>query len=471
MLKNSLLIFLLFIFSLVDVTGQDFVNRDHTYLPSIRTVQLYIPGLQNIPAFAQLRQSGGSSNGFLGTNLLTALDSFVRDPSNPADYNPEVFYRDREGRFGTSSNYQQGGTLRLSFDDLATEARYLYYRFEHCNADWSKSDLEDFEFLSSINEQRIKNYEFSFNTRIPYVHYWVNFPNEDQTWTKSGNYLVHVYDSDTNEPILTRRLVVFEEEVSINAQLIRPFLVEDINTHHEISFEVDFTNTELKDILNNISATIIQNGRWDHAIIYQKPTHYAGNTIFFENLGAYKFPAGKEFRHFDIRSFDYPTRQVLEVSKEINGTEIKLVPDQPRGTSKFWSDRDLNGSFFIQSLDNYDSPVAADYAHILFSLQTPQPLLDEDVYIFGAFTNWELNDQYMMHYEDRYSAYFGEATLKQGVYDYLYAAVPRDKSYIDFDRLEGNWHETENFYTILVYYRPFGQRYDRLIGVQAISQK
>jgi hypothetical protein len=450
--------------------AQEFVNFDHAYLSSIKSVQAYIPGLQSIPAFVQLPASGGRGGLSALTSQLTALDSFVRDPTNPADYNPEVFYRDREGRFGTSSNYKEGGVIRLSFDELSTEARYLSYKFEHCNADWTKSDLEEFEYLSSINDQRIKNYEFSFNTRIPYVHYWVNFPNEDQTWTKSGNYLVHIYDSDTDEPILTHRLVVFEEQVSINAQLIRPFKVEDINTHHELTFEVDFTNVELKDILNNVKASILQNGRWDQAIINQNPTHYAGNTMFFEKLGAYKFPAGKEFRHFDIRSFDYPTRQVLEISKDLDGAQVKLRPDQPRGTSKFFSDRDLNGSFFIQSLDSYESAVAADYAHILFSLKRSQPLFDHDVYIFGAFTNWELDDQYMMHYEDRYSAYFGEATLKQGVYDYIYAAIPIAGGAPDFDLLEGNWHESENFYTILLYYRPFGQRYDRLIGVEAISQ-
>jgi hypothetical protein len=29
--------------------------------------------------------------------------------------------------------------------------------------------------------------------------------------------------------------------------------------------------------------------------------------------------------------------------------------------------------------------------------------------------------------------------------------------------LEGDWYETENDYAILVYFRPFGSRYDRLL--------
>jgi len=30
--------------------------------------------------------------------------------------------------------------------------------------------------------------------------------------------------------------------------------------------------------------------------------------------------------------------------------------------------------------------------------------------------------------------------------------------------IEGDWFETENQYIILIYYRPFGGRYDQVIG-------
>ena len=162
---------------------------------------------------------------------------------------------------------------------------------------------------------------------------------------------------------------------------------------------------------------------------------------------------------------------MLEVNQTSDEPEVTLIPDQPRGTDKFWSDLDLNGLYYIQTFDDYEAPTRGQYAHVLFSLEMSQPLFDTDVYILGGFNNWELLPQYKMEYEDRYSAYFGEATLKQGVYDYLYAAVPKSGGPPDFEVLEGNWHETENYYTILVYYRPFGQRFDRLIGVTTISEK
>ena len=37
------------------------------------------------------------------------------------------------------------------------------------------------------------------------------------------------------------------------------------------------------------------------------------------------------------------------------------------------------------------------------------------------------------------------------------------------DRFEGSHYETENDYTVLIYYRNPRERYDRIIGVQTIN--
>ena len=41
-----------------------------------------------------------------------------------------------------------------------------------------------------------------------------------------------------------------------------------------------------------------------------------------------------------------------------------------------------------------------------------------------------------------------------------------------FDKTEGNHADTENDYHVLIYYRPFGTRYDQVVGIlQASSQQ
>ena len=63
--------------------------------------------------------------------------------------------------------------------------------------------------------------------------------------------------------------------------------------------------------------------------------------------------------------------------------------------------------------------------------------------------------------------------LKQGYYSYNY--ILRDKETAnpmnDFTETEGNHWETENNYSIMVYYRPPGARHDHIIGFGTINSR
>lgn len=399
--------------------SQEFVNYDHVYLESIKSVVFTIPGLYTSAPIVNLGQ----------------------------------------------------GRLYLSFDELANDARYLRYRIEHCNRDWTPSDLEQMEFIDGFNDEELRTVEFSVNTRVAYAHYELQLPNQELRWTKSGNYLLHVYDEDTGEPILTRRFLVMENVTRLIASLRKPSDVAKINTHHELEFTLNHKDFPITNPRQEISATILQNYRWDNAITDIEPYLIQPDELIFNFLDRLVFPAGKEFRSVDIRNLRFPSINVLEVDRFASTPEVKMKPDVKRTYQNYHLEPDVNGWYVIKTNEDDDSDVEADYAHILFSLESAQPLYDYDVYLIGGFCDWQVTPAYKMEYEDRYSAYFGEATLKQGVYDYLYAAVPKTGGAPDLEMLEGNWHETENYYTILVYYRPFGQRYDRLIGVTTISQK
>ena len=47
--------------------------------------------------------------------------------------------------------------------------------------------------------------------------------------------------------------------------------------------------------------------------------------------------------------------------------------------------------------------------------------------------------------------------------------VPKNQAKIDASMLEGDWYGAENDYQIIIYYRSFGARYDRVIGFQKIQ--
>ena len=86
-------------------------------------------------------------------------------------------------------------------------------------------------------------------------------------------------------------------------------------------------------------------------------------------------------------------------------------------------------------------------------------------------TNWQAKPEFAMAYSESINGYVAKPLLKQGVYNYVYAVVPKgDPDAVpDISEVEGDWQLTENEYTILIYYRPFGSRYDQLIGSRTFT--
>ena len=399
--------------------AQTFVNYDHVYVESIRSVQLVVPGLQT-------------------TYPIINLTS---------------------------------GRMVLEFDEIGAQTRYLRYKIMHCNRDWTLSELTEFEYLEGFNGEELRQSKFSINTRTPYVHYEQVFPNNDVRWTKSGNYLLHIYDEDSNEPLITRRFVVVEPITKISIVLNRPSDVSKIKTHHEVDFKVNHKDLRIVNPMQEIHALVMQNGRWDNAIRDVIPFFSRPDELSFDYQDKIVFSAGREFRSVDFRSLTAPSVNVDGIESYEDAFEIKLNKDEKRTYDHYHFRKDLNGSYIIQSYDDNDPDIQADYAYVIFSLTSAQPLHDHDVYVVGGFNDWSIKQEQQLNYEERYGIYRGEALLKQGVYDYQYVAVNRESGEVDFDLLEGNWHEAENYYTVLVYYRPFGARYDRIIGVATFSEK
>src|SRR5205085_7495219 len=133
--------------------------------------------------------------------------------------------------------------------------------------------------------------------------------------------------------------------------------------------------------------------------------------------------------------------------------------------------RDLNGSFTIESFENINPFWQGDYAFTHFSFIPPdrRPLEGSDVYIFGEMTNWASDTTGLMHFNPETGAYEKTLFLKQGYYNYLYATKPINGGPISFTQTEGNYWNTENNYTVLVYYRPFGARADECIGYTSLN--
>lgn len=364
------------------------------------------------------------------------------------------------------------GSLLLSFDHLGDQLKDYKYTLVHCNSDWQPSELDNNEYIDGFTDDRIISIQNSFNTLSTYTHYTLALPNRNMRWVRSGNYLLKVMDADQQDKlVLVRRFMVVEPLWRIEGEFVRTAQVSKSDTHHEIDFTVIPKNERISMPQNDVKAFVLQNGRFDNAIGPIKPYITRGSDLVFDYQDKILFPAGKEFRFFDIRSYDYRGEGVAAITDRPTYFEVTLRTDESRFDRPVIFRPDANGRFVIDNQNANQTLLQCDYSMVLFSIKQTLPLEDADVYVFGELSDWQYKPEFKMQHDPATGVYWCDVWLKQGMYNYQYMVVDRQTGVPDEDGFEGNWYATGNQYTILVYFRPFGARFDRLMGAVTLNSE
>lgn len=365
--------------------------------------------------------------------------------------------------------------VTLDFDHLGGDLKNYVYTLVHCDSDWKVSDLQDNEYLAAFTEDRITSVEVSQNTLVNYTHYTLVLPNVNMRWTRSGNYALQVFDEDDDRrPVLVRRFLVLERNWKIEGKATQAVQVDKLFSHQELDFSILHEAFRINNPQKEVKAYVLQNFRWDRirGPIAPRPFISQDEIMMFDFQNQIVFPAGKEWRFFDIRSFEYRGDGVRRVSELDDYYQVTLQTDRDRsGSNSYARTDDINGYYYIENRNPNQGLLQCDYARVLFSLAREQAYEDEDVYVYGQLSDWSLQPEFKMEYDEALKLYLCEPLLKQGFYNYEYRIVSRNTGAPDEEGVEGNWHETGNIYTILAYYRPFGERYDRLMAVGTVNSR
>jgi hypothetical protein len=363
--------------------------------------------------------------------------------------------------------------LELHFDDLDGDIKSYYYTYQLCNSDWTPANLGQFDYLKGFNQVRISNYRYSSIAYTRYTHYQVLIPERNSYPTRSGNYILKVYlDGDQSKVAFTKRMMVVDNKAAIAARVVQPFAPEYFRTHQKLQFTVDIKALQTFNAAQQIKVVVLQNYRWDNALKELQPAFIRGSVLEFNSETSGIFPGGKEWRWLDIRDFRLQSDRVLTANYNKNSTDIFLKPDGPREGQRYVYYRDNNGRSIIEAIRGINSLWEADYATVYFSFvpSNGQAYPKKDIYLFGQLTNYDFTDSIRMKYDPLKGKYETHLFLKQGYYDYTYLAVDKNNP-ANYSELDGNYYETENLYTILVYYRGFSSRADELIGVATFDSR
>ena len=140
-----------------------------------------------------------------------------------------------------------------------------------------------------------------------------------------------------------------------------------------------------------------------------------------------------------------------------------MFPVPSRANQVYTYNPDINGDFLVKNLDRDNSAIEADYAVIHFKLENYADLSGKKIHVYGGFNGYKIDETTAMTYNTSSGYYENQQIIKQGFVNYKYVTVDENNE-IDSSLTGGNFYQTENDYTILVYYRPLGGRYDEVIG-------
>jgi len=364
-----------------------------------------------------------------------------------------------------------GERLELSFDDLLQQNRFLKYTLIHCTHNWQYSPLNQIEYLDGFSEDWINDFSFSFNTIVPYTHYRLLFPTEDMRITKSGNYLLVVYDNDISNPVLTRRLMVLEQQrAGIRGAVTWAQDIRFRDTKQQVDFTAFTGAYSIRNPAMYLRATIVQNGRWDNAIENlshrtARPGEYGFN---FDNLNTNVFNGGNNFRTFDIRTLRSPADRITSINFNNRINQAYVMEDLARPWGAFVTNTTLRGHRIFANRD-FSGQNTEDYVLVHFTLRIDFPMAAGDLYVFGELTDWRIDPKAKLTFNPENNYWETNLFCKQGFYNYIYVFVPKGSDVLDDTYIEGSHWQTPNNYTILLYLQEEGTSYDKLIGTATVS--
>ena len=396
----------------------------------------------------------------------------------------QVVERVYSDKIGTPQLYQYGdqqsfpvmtlnsdSRLQLEFDDFEGGVKNYYYTYVLCDYNWKPVNISTLEYIKGFTQNRITTYRYSNYALTKYTHYQAILPERGSVPTKPGNYLLKVFlDGDTSQTAFTRQMVVLDVKSAVLGNVVQPAMAQYFTTHQRLNFSVLMNDNNAFSMAQQVRAVIIQNNRWDNAIRDIKPTFVRGRSLEFNMENTLMFPAGKEWRWLDLRSFRLLSDRVDSAAVNDNRTDLFLKIDGDRSGQRYVYFPDLDGSYRITTYETINPLWQADYAtvHFKFDPGSRKPLAGKKLFLIGGFTDFLKSEKWEMKFDETTGLYTADAFLKQGYYNYSYEAVDEAGRVQEF---EGNYWETENTYTILVYYKSFTDRWDQLIGVGRVLSR
>lgn len=356
--------------------------------------------------------------------------------------------------------------ITIEFDIKSDQTPNWEILFRFCDQYWEP--YEDYLFANEMyNTERNLWFEvLPFRGDRARYHYKETFPNENVNFPFAGKWQFFIVDSNDRDYIYTsgKFYVINNKEVYLKTSL-KSQRLEGLNPDPAVfgqiyNLKVSFNLPDSLFTQNVKNIEIIENRKIEYPIVLEKT--YDDQWRYYEIDGSESLSfhvkdiqPGGEYRQVNLMNKTKYTPP--KVYAQFDGVEVsrKFKP----------SGKDFNGGSKLMNFKNE----YAEYMDVEFRLRLPDNYY-ENVFLVGAFNNWEILPDYRMD-EDN-GLFTKTIELKRGIYDYQYVTADIVNDYLENEswiELEGNdWRTSNEYYIFLYYDSPELGGYEKIVGYKKI---
>jgi hypothetical protein len=363
-----------------------------------------------------------------------------------------------------------GDYLFIDFDVQADYPPNLNIIFRFCDRNWTPSDNI---FLQNQGQNTAFRLDFmNLPTTVEDAKYHSSnrFPDKDGyvSFPFAGKWQFYIVDSQNSSLIFASgKFYVVDSDQPIKVYLKKETLDDKIYYPPQLGTVYwvigEATLKENYFPFNVDELEIVQNHLMDYPIIVNRDSKDPNRIFEWDGNSKLKFIAkdvrpGNEYRQVNLNDINIYNSK--NVKAQFDGMEYSRFLIQGK--------KDINGGFKLNSYKDINST----YMNVKFQIKIPDGVYG-DIYLVGAFNNWDLLPDYKMNFNG--DSYELTVELKRGIYDYQYVVVNGDlnnPSNQDWYILEGNdWRTTNDYHIFLWYHDQNYGGYDRIIGYSEIQSR
>jgi hypothetical protein len=360
--------------------------------------------------------------------------------------------------------------LYIDFDVQAEYPPNFNIIFKFCDRNWNPTDNI---FLLNQGQNTAFNLDFfTLPTTVEAAkyHYSNRFPDKlgYVSFPFSGKWKFFVVDSQDPSLIFAEgKFFVVKADQPIKIEVKKETLDDKIYYPPQLGIvnwiiaEANLKQDYFPFFVDELE--IVQNHILNNPIVVPRNSTDQNRVFEWDGGSKLKFIAkdvrpGNEYREVNLNDINIFNSK--NVKAQFDGLEYNRFFIQGK--------KDLNGSFTLKPpKDMYST-----YLNVTFQIKPPEEVYG-DIYLVGAFNDWNVSEKYKMNFNGNY--YDLTIELKRGVYDYQYVVVngdPKNPANQDWYILEGNDWATTDEYNIFLWYRDqeYGG-YDRIIGYSKIQSR